>query len=80
MFSATVMLGNSAYDWNTMPMLRWLVGVWVTSLPSNLMVPPEGLSNPANMRKIVVLPQPDGPRKVMNSPRAMSIVKSCTAV
>ena len=26
MLSATVMFGNSAYDWKTMPTLRWFGG------------------------------------------------------
>ena len=30
--------------------------------------PPLGMSKPASIRKVVVLPQPEGPRKVTNSP------------
>ena len=78
--SATVIFGNNAYDWNTMPMLRWLVGSQVTSRPSNLMTPADGDSKPAIMRRMVVLPHPEGPRKVTNSPRCMSMAKSWTAV
>src|SRR5664279_952346 len=62
-----------------MPTLRWLVRTWVTSLPSNTMLPCDGDSKPASMRKIVVLPQPEGPRKVMNSPFSTEMEKSLTA-
>ncbi len=66
---ATVMLGNRAYDWNTMPTLRFSMATSVTSWPSNSTRPPaSGRSRPAMMRKVVVLPQPDGPRKTMVSP------------
>src|ERR1022692_4356274 len=35
--------------------------------------------NPAIMRKVVVLPQPDGPRRTRSSPSATSSEKSSTA-
>ena len=38
-----------------------------------------GASNPAIIISVVVLPDPLGPRKVTNSPRAMSIEMSSTA-
>ena len=41
--------------------------------------PSVGSSNPAIMRIVVVLPQPDGPRSVMNSPSAISSETSSTA-
>ena len=37
------------------------------------------VSKPAIMRRVVVLPQPDGPRKAMNSPLSTSRLKSMTA-
>ena len=33
-------------------------------------VPEVGISKPATMRRVVVLPQPDGPRNETNSPRS----------
>ena len=38
-----------------------------------------GSWKPAIMRKVVVLPQPDGPSSVINSPGATSRLTSCTA-
>ena len=43
------------------------------STPFKWMVPLSGSSNPAIMRSTVVLPEPDGPSKVMNSPDSISI-------
>src|ERR671923_188467 len=39
-----------------------------TSSPSSRMRPEVGSSSPAIMRKVVVLPQPDGPSMTKNSP------------
>jgi hypothetical protein len=46
---------------------RWLLSyiVW----PSMVMRPSLGCSSPAMARKVVVLPQPDGPSRVTCSPR-----------
>ncbi len=62
-----------------MPMLRWLGRSLEISLPSMTMAPAVGISKPAIMRSVVVLPQPLGPRKETNSPCATSSVKSSTA-
>ena len=43
-------------------------------------MPEEGSSKPAIMRRVVVLPQPEGPRNVTNSPRFTYRLKSDTAV
>ena len=43
--------------------LRFSGGTPVMSLPSSQMLPPLGASNPATMRRRVVLPQPDGPKQ-----------------
>ncbi len=61
-----------------MPMLRWLGLRLTTSRPSMRMLPSVGVSKPATMRRVVVLPQPDGPRKETNSPCATSRLKSRT--
>ena len=49
------------------------------SSPLITMVPVVGVSNPAIMRSVVVLPQPLGPRNETNSPRGTSRLKSSTA-
>ena len=51
MLSATVMFGNSAYDWKTIPTLRWFGGLYVMSLPSMTIVPAVGFSKPAIIRR-----------------------------
>src|SRR6056297_1232490 len=62
MFSAMVIIGNSARCWKTMLTGRLFGGVSSTDLPLIRMSPDVGLRNPAIIRMIVVLPQPDGPR------------------
>ena len=47
--------------------------------PSISMVPALGGMKPAIMRKVVVLPQPDGPSSDTNSPDCSSSEKSVTA-
>ena len=59
-----------------MPMLRFSMGVWVMSLPRTLTVPALGEMKPVMVRRVVVLPQPEGPRKVKNSPSWMSMLMS----
>src|SRR5215213_1246434 len=63
-----------------MPTWRWFGGVLVISTPLILIVPAVGVSKPATMRSVVVLPQPLGPRNEMNSPRSTSRLKFSTAV
>src|SRR5579862_7854941 len=63
-----------------MPTRRCEAGLAVTSVPSKEIEPEVGVSNPAIIRKIVVLPQPLGPRNVTNSPLSTPSVKSCTTV
>src|SRR5687768_10800866 len=79
MLRATDMFGNSEYDWNTMPKLRARAGISSSEFPSSRMSAASGTSSPAMMRSNVVLPQPDGPRKQMNSPLATSRPTSSTA-
>src|SRR5581483_4978589 len=68
--------GNSAYSWKTMP--RSGDGP-VTGWPSTSSRPRVGRSKPATMYSSVDLPQPDGPRMVMNSLRRTLRVKSTSA-
>ncbi|MNL56127.1 hypothetical protein D3C87_1795960 [compost metagenome] len=51
----------------------------VTSLPPMKISPAVGDSSPAIMRSVVVLPQPEGPRMVVNEPRGTSKLMPLTA-
>ena len=51
---------------------RTLAATFAMSLPSIMMTPEEMSSNPAMVRRSVVLPQPDGPRSEKNSPALIS--------
>src|SRR3954451_19783030 len=63
-------------------MLTWrlLGGTPTTSSPRSRMSPSSGSSKPATIRIVVVLPHPEGPSSVRNSPSRMSSVRSSTAV
>src|SRR5579859_3682778 len=62
-----------------MPMGRLLAKRLVISSPSSRILPALGVSNPATMRSIVVLPHPLGPSKVKNSPCSTDKLISITA-
>src|SRR3954469_25382337 len=62
-----------------MPTLRLFGGACVMSTPSTVIVPAVGCSKPAIIRRVVVLPQPDGPRNDTNSPFWAARLKSSTA-
>ena len=79
-FFATVMCGNSAKSWNIMAMSRSHGGSFVTSLPPIRMSPSSGSSSPAMQRKLVVLPQPEGPSRQTNCPLATLSETPSTAV
>jgi len=49
------------------------------SSPSIRMRPPSGATKPATMRRVVDLPQPDGPSREKNSPEAILRLTSDTA-
>ena len=49
-------------------MFRLLVGMLLITLPSILISPPSMELKPMIIRSRVVLPQPDGPKRVKNSP------------
>jgi len=55
-----------------MPTSRLNGGAYVASCPSIQTSPPSGWINPATIIKSVVLPDPDGPRSVRNSPSRSS--------
>ena len=73
--SATDRCGNSAKSWNISPTERRSGGTETrgpsTSRPSTVMVPSSGVSTPASMRRVVDLPQPEGPSRQKISPAAM---------
>src|SRR5215212_6845078 len=62
-----------------MPMSRLCTGRSVMSWPPTWTRPLSGISKPAMMRRLVVLPQPDGPSSEKNSPALMSSVTPSTA-
>src|SRR5712671_306227 len=62
-----------------MPKPRFSGGRAVITRPSNSTDPVSGDSSPAMIRRVVVLPQPDGPSKPKNSPRSTAIETSATA-
>src|SRR5271169_2723781 len=62
-----------------MPILRSYGGSRSTDLPARVITPWLGRSKPANMFKVVVLPEPDGPRNVKNSPRPIVRCSRLTA-
>src|SRR5215475_3738838 len=80
------MCGHTAYDWKTMPRLRWFGArekprdADATSRSRRVMSPASGCSSPATSRRVVVLPQPLGPRRVNTSPRLMERLTSSTAL
>lgn len=63
-----------------MPVFRLFGGSWVTSLSSKAMLPLVGSMKPAIMRRRVVLPQPEGPRRKKRSPGLMVSERLSTAV
>ena len=62
-----------------MAMSRSLGGTSFITLPSMVSSPPLISSRPAIIRRVVDLPQPEGPTRTMNSRSAISRLKSSTA-
>src|SRR6266536_663394 len=62
-----------------MPQSRFSGGSPVTSRSPIRIEPAVGGSKPAIMRRVVVLPQPDGPRSAMSSPSAIRRERASTA-
>src|SRR5262245_51149948 len=80
MFSATVISGNSARFWKMRAVGRLLGPIPAMSWPPIRTLPSDGSRKPETVRRIVVLPQPDGPRNEKNSPPWISSVALDTAV
>src|SRR5713101_1592394 len=80
------MCGQIAYDWNTMPKLRLLGATKIrfseeyTARPPTPISPERGFSSPAIERKVVVLPQPEGPSRVNSLPSGTSKLTSWAAL
>src|SRR5690348_9244126 len=55
-----------------MPIERRYGGSFDSGLPSSRISPSVGVSKPASIISVVVLPDPEGPSSVRNSPRRMS--------
>src|SRR6476661_2731470 len=60
-------------------MSRSFGGTSLTTRSPIFSSPPEISSRPAIIRRLVVLPQPDGPTRTMNSPSLMARLRSSTA-
>ena len=71
-FASTRAHGISVGAWNTKPRRRPGPPVAAKSPPHQRSVPPLGATSPAMRLRSVVLPQPEGPSRVRNSPRAMA--------
>ncbi len=85
-FSNTVMCGQMAYDWNTMPKPRRFGATKTpldeenTTRPFTEISPARGRSSPAIDRSVVVLPQPLGPSSVKRRPSSTVKLTSCAAL
>src|SRR6185369_9726562 len=79
MFCATLIKGKSARFWKIRAVGRLLGPIPRMSLPPMRTWPSEGSRKPEMVRRIVVLPQPEGPRKLKNSPFSIFSVADLTA-
>ena len=94
MFSITVMLGKRLKCWNTMPMSvvvrrRRLSEIrtrlpptssYCSGVPPMWMYPPVSSSSVMTRRRIVVLPEPEGPIRVTRSPLSTVKFRSLSTV
>ena len=71
MFSETDMCGKSASDWKTTANSRSKAGTPRIDVPPISTSPRSGSIRPATIRRTVVFPDPEGPRRVKNSPSRM---------
>ena len=61
-----------------MPILRAQTGVSVTSWPPIATLPLSGVMKPAMMRRSVVLPEPEGPSRLVKDPSVKSVEMSAS--
>jgi hypothetical protein len=78
-FSTTVRCGKSAKCWNTVVVGRFSGGTPSRRSPSRRISPLVGCSCPPIIRRVVVFPQPEGPRRTTYSPCSMVRSMSSTA-
>ena len=78
MFSQIGISGKSARFWKISAVGRWFGRLPRTSSPPMRITPAVGSMKPEIIRRMVVLPQPDGPRNEKNSPRAIARSKPRT--
>src|SRR3546814_2763470 len=76
MLSATDMSGNSARFWKMRAVGRLLGPMPRMSRPPMRTAPSEGSRKPETARRIVVLPHPEGPRKLKRSEEHTSELQS----
>ena len=76
---ATLAHGMSVGDWNTKAMRRPVASSWLTGRRQSRSRPSLGSSNPATIFSSVLLPQPEGPSSVTNSPSATVRSTGCSA-
>ena len=79
MFSHTFISGNSARFWKIRAVGRLFGPIPFMSLPPIRTRPSDGSRKPETARRIVVLPQPDGPRNEKKLPPSMATFASRTA-
>src|SRR6185312_4785289 len=79
MFCSTVMSGKSARFWKMSVVVRTLGPRPERVRAPSLISPSLGSMKPEIMRRMVVLPQPEGPRKEKNSPSLMVRLRLRTA-
>src|SRR5437899_2919082 len=63
-----------------MPTLRFHTGSWVTSASPKRTVPRSGVTKPAMMRSRVVLPDPDGPSRLVKRPGSKAALTPSSTV
>ena len=76
MFCSIVSQGSIVGFWNAMPTRSARA---VTSRPPTTMTPELGRTSPLTSRRMVDLPQPEGPTSATNSPSAMRRLVSARA-
>ncbi len=79
MFSHTGISGNSARFWKISAVGRLLGPIPRMSAPPMEMTPSLGSMKPEIILRIVVLPQPEGPRNEKNSPGLIATLALSTA-
>ena len=77
--ASTLRCGYSAKVWKIIDIPRPCTGALVTFCPAKCTLPLSNCSKPAIERKVVVLPEDDGPSRQKNSPSCTSKLMSSSA-